>query len=102
MVVAFAAGVFDVVEVLEESRVEVANIAEDLPIERYTSREFFQQEVEKVWRKTWQMACRESQLRNPGDYFVYDIVDLDQDGVFESGAGGLGSDNGEVWRLKPE
>ena len=47
---------------------------EDLPIERWTSQEFFDQEVEKVWRKTWQMACRESQLKNPGDYFVYDIV----------------------------
>jgi len=49
--------------------------SEDLSISRWTSREFFQREVEKVWRKTWQMACRESGLRNPGDYFVYDIVD---------------------------
>jgi phenylpropionate dioxygenase-like ring-hydroxylating dioxygenase large terminal subunit len=49
--------------------------SDDIPIERYTSREFFQQEVEKVWRKTWQVACRESQLRRTGDYFVYDIVD---------------------------
>jgi phenylpropionate dioxygenase-like ring-hydroxylating dioxygenase large terminal subunit len=48
--------------------------SEDLSVERYTSREFFEQEVEKVWRKTWQVACRESRLRNPGDYFVYDIV----------------------------
>ncbi len=48
--------------------------SEDLPIERYISREFFELEVEKVWRKTWQMACRESRLRRPGDYVVYDIV----------------------------
>jgi len=48
--------------------------SEDLPIERYISREFFDREVEKVWRKTWQVACRESRLRKPGDYFVYDIV----------------------------
>ncbi|MDX1734722.1 MAG: aromatic ring-hydroxylating dioxygenase subunit alpha, partial [Halioglobus sp.] len=48
--------------------------SEDLAIERWTSREFFDLEVEKVWRKTWQMACRESQLREAGDYFVYDIV----------------------------
>ncbi len=47
---------------------------EDLPISRYTSREYFDLEAEKMWTKTWQMACRESQLRNPGDYFVYDIV----------------------------
>ena len=49
--------------------------SEDLDAERYLSREFFEREVEKVWRRTWQMACRESRLRRPGDYFVYDIVD---------------------------
>jgi len=49
--------------------------SEDLPIARWTSREFFALEVDKVWRKTWQMACRESQLRSPGDYLVYEIVD---------------------------
>lgn len=48
--------------------------SEDIPIERYISREFFAREVEKVWRKTWQVACRESRLRKSGDYFVYDIV----------------------------
>jgi len=48
--------------------------SEDLPIDRYTSQEFFDLEVEKMWRKTWQMVCRESQLAKPGDYFVYDIV----------------------------
>ncbi len=48
--------------------------SEDLSVERYLSREFFDQEVDKVWRKTWQMACRESRLRTAGDYFVYDIV----------------------------
>lgn len=48
--------------------------SEDLSVERYISREFFDQEVEKVWRRTWQVACRESRLRNSGDYFVYDIV----------------------------
>jgi phenylpropionate dioxygenase-like ring-hydroxylating dioxygenase large terminal subunit len=49
--------------------------SDDLPIERWLSREFFDLEVEKMWSKTWQMACRESQLSKPGDYFVYDIVD---------------------------
>ncbi|ARN75646.1 aromatic ring-hydroxylating oxygenase subunit alpha [Oceanicoccus sagamiensis] len=48
--------------------------SEDLPIERYTSREFFDLEVEKMWRKTWQIACRENRLKESGDYYVYDIV----------------------------
>ena len=48
--------------------------SEDLGVERYISRQFFDREVAKIWRKTWQVACRESRLRKPGDYFVYDIV----------------------------
>jgi phenylpropionate dioxygenase-like ring-hydroxylating dioxygenase large terminal subunit len=48
--------------------------SEDLSVERYISRTFFEREVDKVWRKTWQVACRENRLRKPGDYFVYDIV----------------------------
>ena len=49
--------------------------SDELPIERWTSREFHDLEVEKLWSKTWQMACRESQVAKAGDYFVYDIVD---------------------------
>ena len=48
--------------------------SEDISTERYTSKAFFDREVEKVWRKTWQVACRENRLRKAGDYFVYDIV----------------------------
>jgi len=49
--------------------------SEDISAARYTSREFFDLEVDKVWRRTWQVACRENRLRKAGDYFVYDIVD---------------------------
>src|SRR5271156_5877680 len=48
---------------------------EDIPIERYLSREWHDLEVRKVWKKTWQVACREEDIANPGDYIVYDIVD---------------------------
>jgi phenylpropionate dioxygenase-like ring-hydroxylating dioxygenase large terminal subunit len=48
--------------------------SEDLPTERWTSQEFFDEEVEKVWKKTWQMACRESHIPEPGDYHVYEIA----------------------------
>jgi phenylpropionate dioxygenase-like ring-hydroxylating dioxygenase large terminal subunit len=27
-----------------------------------------------MWMKTWQMACREEQIPNVGDFYVYDIV----------------------------
>ena len=45
-----------------------------VPVERYISPEFFQLEREKVWDRTWQMACREEHLVAVGDYIVYDIA----------------------------
>ena len=47
---------------------------EDIPVDRWTSQEFFDLEVEKMWSKTWQAVCRETQVINPGDYRVYDIA----------------------------
>jgi phenylpropionate dioxygenase-like ring-hydroxylating dioxygenase large terminal subunit len=46
---------------------------EDIPFERYTSPEFFQREMERMWPRTWQWACREEHIPEPGDYYVYDI-----------------------------
>ena len=47
-----------------------------VPIERYVSREFHDLEVEKVWKKTWQFACREEQIPEPGDHELYEVGDL--------------------------
>jgi phenylpropionate dioxygenase-like ring-hydroxylating dioxygenase large terminal subunit len=33
-------------------------------------------EVEKIWKKVWQMACRAEDIPRVGDSFVYDIVDM--------------------------
>jgi hypothetical protein len=38
-----------------------------IPPERYTSYEFHQREVEKVWKRTWQMVCREEEIPKIGD-----------------------------------
>ena len=46
----------------------------NIPVERYLSQEFFNLEVEKIWKKAWQMACREEHIPNVGDTYVYDIV----------------------------
>jgi len=42
---------------------------------RYTSRAFFEKEIEKVWLKTWQYVCREEHIPEPGDTHVYDLLD---------------------------
>ncbi|MBM3670931.1 MAG: hypothetical protein FJW86_01910 [Actinobacteria bacterium] len=43
--------------------------------ERYFSYGFHRREVERLWRRVWQMACAEEEIPEVGDYFVYDIVD---------------------------
>jgi phenylpropionate dioxygenase-like ring-hydroxylating dioxygenase large terminal subunit len=47
-----------------------------VPVERYTSKEFFDLEVEKIWKRVWQMACHEDDLPEVGDYVPYDIAGL--------------------------
>ena len=48
----------------------------DLPTDRYTSRAFHELEKERLWPKVWQMACREEDIPDVGDTYVYDIADL--------------------------
>jgi phenylpropionate dioxygenase-like ring-hydroxylating dioxygenase large terminal subunit len=50
--------------------------AAKVAIERYTSRAFHDLEVERVWKKVWQFACREEELLEVGDHAVYEIADL--------------------------
>lgn len=47
-----------------------------IPPDRYLSREFHRVEVDKVWRRTWQVVCREEEIPNVGDHFVYDVAGL--------------------------
>ena len=49
---------------------------QDIPKERYTSPDFHRLEVEKLWMRVWQFACREEHIPNVGDYIVYDIANL--------------------------
>tara|TARA_B100001996_G_scaffold382770_1_gene375629 strand:- start:1557 stop:2927 length:1371 start_codon:yes stop_codon:yes gene_type:complete len=60
--------------ILEES----FSIIEDSLINRdsYISKEFHDLEVEKVWKKTWQFACREEDIPQIGDYYTYNIANL--------------------------
>lgn len=41
---------------------------------RYFDPAFFQKEVDRVWCRVWQMACREEEIPNVGDYQIYEIV----------------------------
>ena len=47
---------------------------EDVSRERYFSKDWHDREVEKIWRKTWQMVCRVEDIPNVGNHLVYEIV----------------------------
>jgi nitrite reductase/ring-hydroxylating ferredoxin subunit len=46
-----------------------------VPVEAYISSEYAKQEGKKLWSKVWQVACREEEIPNVGDFYTYDIAD---------------------------
>ncbi len=46
---------------------------EDISTERYYDPEFAKKEYDNMWSRTWQFACREEHIPEPGDYYVYDL-----------------------------
>jgi len=48
--------------------------AETMPPFTYTSPEFYQREVERIWRKTWNFIGSADQIRNKGDYFTLNFA----------------------------
>jgi phenylpropionate dioxygenase-like ring-hydroxylating dioxygenase large terminal subunit len=49
----------------------------DEPLDKtpFLSREFHEVEKKRLWKRVWQMACRENDIPGVGDRVVYDIVD---------------------------
>jgi nitrite reductase/ring-hydroxylating ferredoxin subunit len=47
--------------------------SEDISKDRYVDPAFATGEFERMWTRTWQMACREDHIPEVGDYYVYDI-----------------------------
>jgi choline monooxygenase len=48
--------------------------AETMPAFTYTSPEFYQREVERIWRKTWNFIGSADRIRNKGDYFTLNFA----------------------------
>jgi phenylpropionate dioxygenase-like ring-hydroxylating dioxygenase large terminal subunit len=44
-----------------------------VPKERYTTRAFLDLELERLWGRVWQIACREEELAGVGDFVEYTI-----------------------------
>lgn len=47
-----------------------------VPFERYIDPKYVDLELEHLWKKHWQVACREEDIPNVGDRLTYDVVDL--------------------------
>ncbi len=59
---------------LIESQLDLGT--DDIPVERYTSRAFHDLEVDRMWKRVWQVAAREDDLPRVGDTVVYDLADM--------------------------
>jgi phenylpropionate dioxygenase-like ring-hydroxylating dioxygenase large terminal subunit len=49
---------------------------DDIPRDRYLRRDFHDLEVEKVWMRVWQVACRVDEIPATGDTWVHDIAGI--------------------------
>ncbi len=49
---------------------------DDIAASRYTSRQWHEREVERLWKRVWQFACREEQLPHVGSHIVYEIATM--------------------------
>ena len=47
----------------------------DLDKERYLSPSFYRLEVERMWNRVWQMACRVEEIPTVGDHIIYEVGD---------------------------
>ena len=51
------------------------DIADRIPKQRYYDRDFFDLEADRLWNRTWQMACRLEEIPGPHDFTTYEILD---------------------------
>jgi hypothetical protein len=59
---------------LEESPMEPG--VTTVEVSRYWTKEEHDREVEKLWKRVWQMACHKDDIKDVGDTHVYDIAEL--------------------------
>ncbi|TAL03084.1 MAG: aromatic ring-hydroxylating dioxygenase subunit alpha [Rhodospirillaceae bacterium] len=48
----------------------------EVPTSWFLDRAIHEREIERIWKKSWQMACRLDEVAEVGDTYVYDIATL--------------------------
>ena len=48
----------------------------EFSVKRYTTKDYHDKEVEHLWKKVWQMVCREEDIPEVGDHHRYDIAGM--------------------------
>jgi len=78
---------------------------EGVPVTNYFDPDFFAKEVRHVWMRVWQWACREEEIPDAGDVFVYEnvgksvLVTRQQDGALKGEACRVGHDDPQLAQL---
>ena len=57
--------------------------------ERYTSPDIYKAECEKIFRRTWLLVARETEVRNPGDFIKRTIYPLETEALIVRGKDGV-------------
>lgn len=47
---------------------------DEAPIDYYISRDWHEREKDHLWKRVWQLACREEQIPEVGDHILYEIA----------------------------
>lgn len=45
-------------------------------VDRYFKQEYHDLEVERIWKKSWQWACRQEEIPEIGDHMIYEVANL--------------------------
>lgn len=59
-------------EILREQRPRAVDL-DHVDTDVFTSRAWHDLEIERMWDRVWQMACREEEIPNVGDHVLYEI-----------------------------
>ena len=58
------------------AELNIGEVSDDyVPKDAYVSPHYAKLEADRLWPHVWQIACREEEIPDPGDFLVYDIGD---------------------------